>query len=411
MSEPEGDFMEVGPPPPGLPEKRAYPIDLSDMKRATVFMEWILKEWNKEAVAHATLNEAGFTISSDTHDLEGLLKSLGSLEDVEYVSATVPGSLMVMFDFSEDSLRIECENDVLLSRLAERWTEVRHSVPEDASLRLVSSLTKARGFITSRVEQDGFFMERPGQRLELAQATRLWYLKLLGLSHLLNRFASRLLESQSSDGGWGSVEGKESDPLSTANAILVISSADGVDASRKSQAIERAVGFLFSKRRGDGSWSPDSAFLTTMQCTCALHVSGANRVLLRKPVSFLVNCLSGKAQVRAELYDLDLMITSGVVAQENWLHLSSELGQGLTMPAKDDILALSSALHQLVYKADAPDLAFHELLGHVFSLQKADGGWPEKPSGQSSLNTTLSVALLLQKVRERMSASGSADHE
>jgi len=411
MSEPEGDFMEVRPPPPGLPVKRAYAIDLSDMRRAAIFIEWILKEWDKEAVAHATLNEAGFTINSDTHDLEGLLKSLGSLEDVGYVSATVPGSLMVTFDFSEDSLRIECENDVLLNRLAERWTEVRHSVPEDASLRLVSSLTKARGLITSRVDKDGFFMERPGQRLELAQATRLWYLKLLGLSHLLNRFASRLLESQSSDGGWGPVEDKESDPLSTANAILVISSADGVDVSRKSQTIERAVGFLLSKRRGNGSWSPDSAFLTTMQCTSALHVSGANRVLLRKPMSFLMNCLSGKAQVRAELYDLDLMMTSGVVAQENWLHFTSELGQGLTMPAKDDILGLSSALHQLVYKGDAPDLAFHELLGQVFSLQEADGGWSEKPSDQSSLNTTLSVALLLQKVRERISASGSADHE
>src|SRR4051812_25786127 len=83
---------------------------------------------------------------------------------------------------------------------------------------------------------------------------------------MLERAIEAISRNQNSDGGWGSVRGKQSNTEATSFAVLALDSSKSKSAAAK---IKRGLAWLLRHRNDDGSWrlsdaSNEGSWTTTL---------------------------------------------------------------------------------------------------------------------------------------------------
>src|ERR1041385_6233734 len=90
----------------------------------------------------------------------------------------------------------------------------------------------------------------------------------------MTRLATRLRANQNADGGWGKVKGNVSDALVTAQTGIAL---DYLNPSASDPAIRKAVAWLLSQQKADGSWLSADGIMST-------HVSTTTMVAIWLPM-------------------------------------------------------------------------------------------------------------------------------
>jgi len=129
---------------------------------------------------------------------------------------------------------------VTMAALGLRAVQLYHHASQKAQAD--AAISRARVFLESRMTRDT--EERTYQLLGLRWA---------GVARAtLQKLARDLKASQRSDGGWSSVNGRESDAYSTAQALVALHDGGGVAIIDSSY--ERGIDFLLKTQAVDGTW-------------------------------------------------------------------------------------------------------------------------------------------------------------
>lgn len=173
-------------------------------------------------------------------------------------------------------------------------------------------------------------------------------------------YFTELKASQNEDGGFGHLEGWQSNPLDTAFVLLALSETQFIEnlasASEKQQWLDiqyRALGYLKSQQRSDGSYQVLSLD--------KLYVS-----------AYVLNALSRNIPVRSD-------ITQNVIVLVNYLEQAkiapaqwSSSSQGLFIDA-----LVAEALHPFhAVDQQVTEFAFRQ---RVLDLQQGNGSWSSDP--------------------------------
>lgn len=387
------DEKMVQLPPPSLPRlSKEHLLTLADIDRMAHLFSLIADEWRGELIAHGKVGEESFGISAETPDLSDLLKKFGSLREVEYVSMSVPGKFILDFDFAKGKLFVRSDSPALLRKFEQQWRESQMAVSPSKSMLLDVASTEARKFIVDHTAKGGTLYESGRTPVDLGKAYYLTALKPLGLIVLLEKLSDRLLSTQNKDGGWGRNTQKKSDALSTANALLLLSSISN-ESPIRSEAVERGKIFLLSKRRADGSWNVNwMRAAGTSLCLLALKKVGARSPTLRKSLEFSRQGI--QLELNESFHDLVLLEElkdAGVLGAEKIGRLNPESAVG----ENEDVVHLATLLG-LAGISNASLKRRRIIQDELLAQRNLDGGWPVKKGGRSELYPTVLVLYALQ---------------
>ena len=373
-----------------LPYTKKLPLRASDFERLSVLFSQLRNRWRKTLIAHGRVQGDSFGIPVETPSLSELIKEFGNTQELDYVSVSVPNRFLMDFDFGRNQVRIRTNTSQLLRELEDFWRSTRVLPEQQSNIPRGSELAESRKYIMSHFDSAGFFVERDNVPVVPTQAYYLTLLTEIGLQVLIERYATRLLSLQNSDGGWADIPDGNSAVGPTANAMIILTSI-AMESNQKAAALDNGSTFLLSRREKDGSWTMRGRKgEVNGLCVLALKRSGIASVTLRKSVSVAKDLI--KQELPSCSYDLaliGLLMESGCLSREQ-LYKS--------LRRSDSLLHLPESVRLATFlgmEIEGHDLSV--LSNKLLSMRNLDGGWPLEPKGGSELYPTVLASSALSR--------------
>lgn len=385
----------------GLESQVSEKISLVDFDRVLDFLRRLLDKWENKPSTHIRVSNAGVSVPKNSSVARELVNDLGGFSELSYAIAFLPESFYVKADFRQGMLLVRCKDSTILHSVLRLWKEASKAV--NISRDLLNSAIPIEGqrFAFACLNESGGLSETPENSVNLEKYYYLQYMNEIGMSHIQSRFSSFLKDTQSSDGGWNFSPDGRSSILSTANAVLILTSAGELD------PINSAIDFLMREKEKTGFWIQDRCpelVVTSVVCFSLMKTQKygeESRQVLRS----IRNTLLEKSQgVEYDSIIVDVLHQAGVDFDDHMkMALQDRLEKSMPETITGDVLPpekLASAL--LILHACGEHMAdprVEKAINQLIDTRNRDGGWPSLENPEtSSLHSTIMTLVALNRM-------------
>lgn len=278
-------------------------------------------------------------------------------------------------------------------------------------------MNKLKQFVQSLQDKNGGIATSHSQKSDPYNGWLMKHLIELKMEDVMHKFHKYLLDSQNSDGGWGTYGGNPSIIPTTANALTGLCHTG---CSAGDSAVDNAVRFLFASQCESGGFSkkaevssvPTSpevewGWLTAIVVE-ALYGAGirATTPAFDNAALFVRKCfwefresIKGQTIMLRALRNTGFMVyieTKEMKRRIDVLLPADNGGFPKVAPNLDTTVNILEFLYNTGVRQD--DAKFKGAVDFVASLRNEDGGWPAKSGGESVLWASLESAILLKKL-------------
>lgn len=369
-------------------------ISLVDFERIMHFICKLLDRWEDKPTTHMRISDVGIGIPKSIPTVRELINDIGSFHELSYVAAYLSDIFSVNADFRLGQLSIRCKDKDTLKLVWELWQEAIENVEISRDLLKIAIPSEASRFVFSCLESDGKLSETPAEGVALERSYYLQYMKGLGMAHILVRFASFLKKNRNPDGGWNSFQSKESNVLSTANALLILSSAG------ETEPVKSAVEFLLSKMK-HGAWTENGyprIFVTSIVFSSLVKSAIVDEQLTQSILSKIVDRIPEQVQsIENMAIVIDVLKQAGINTSD--LDIQAPLKQ-ITAPKNISTTeqAISALIIHHAFGKSKSDPEVREIIDRLIRLRNQDGGWPFLGQNISSSYTTIAALVALNRI-------------
>jgi len=375
--------------------ERSEKISLVDFDRVIDFLRKLLEKWKNEPSTRMRISEIGVGVPQSASVAREIINDVGSFYELSYAAAYLPNRFSVNADFRHGKLLIKSKDKVIFESIWKLWQETVEDIKISRYLLKIAIQSEGPRFIFSCLDSEGKLSETPENGLMMERCYYLQYMKEVEMSHFLSRFASFLKENQNSDGGWNLSQDHKSTVLSTANALLVLTSVGEFDSASS------AIKFLLSEREEDGFWSQTGYSKAMVTAIVSLSLirseiadDSSKHILLKISKIFLEQnhgiendaiIVDVLQQAKIDLSHLDMILKR--IETQNFENISTP----------EQVISALIILHACGKSKSDPDVK--KIIDRLIKLRNPDGGWPSSNQNKrSSLYNTVAAMVALNRV-------------
>jgi len=378
--------------------KNAYSdfLSLLDFDRVTALLEEVARELKDRVLFSTRVGEDSLTVDN-VDNIKNLVERLGGFRELDYIAAFAGDQLMLTADFSSGQIKLRSVDAQVLNKFVNYWKRVCKKVGYRKDLVKLATSIDAKRFVLSCLNEEGGLGDIPRGPAKLDHSYAISILESLGMKHILLRFASFLTNTQNEDGGWGVQKGFPSRIIPTAGAITVLAVVSSEEIKNRDACLSKAVDFLVSKRRRDGTWEDGKRHikLATMISTIALlkiqRIEPSER---RVPPAFQ------KWVSEFQLQELDSILAKnlkemGLLRNEDILSIlkrvSFEIENEFAFLSWGfSIMPITLLVNLLLWAGVNPkDPRIRSIYDFLMKNRNRDGGWPSTIHRKSMLYPTI----------------------
>jgi hypothetical protein len=387
---------------PKLRKEFSDSLSLLDFARVVELIKHIIN-WEGDMVkTHMHVGENGQEIPDNVEKAENAVRKLGGFGELDYLSASMPGRFMLNADFRNNKIVVRSSDSNMLSRIEDEWNHSKGHISDSLDLASLSISSDARRFILGCINKDGTISESSEKLLPISKSYILIGLKDLGLIKVQILVASKIAEIQNIDGGWSDTPKGKSDLVSTASAILTLSSLSGDESTLKIRS-SVSDGLAFLNKDMNVESMADSAHRAEFPLLLSvLSLVATGKIESDAPLVLAARNAIEDISDKLNPVLISLSIKHHLMNEQFVRKLRNNLvHEGFATEKYSSMNSFATSMSLIAIRHDPiggiNNTNACSILEYLMKTRNNDGGWPENKRGLSSLTTTINVLVALDQ--------------